>query len=87
LIESLDEQIATIDRELRALGVDHPYVPLLKTAPGIAWILAYTIAAEIGDSERFAGANKLAGYSGLCPKVVQSGDTDRRGPLTKHGPK
>jgi hypothetical protein len=42
LIESLDEQISQIERELRALGADHPYVPLLKTAPGIAWILAYT---------------------------------------------
>src|SRR5262249_2041545 len=37
LIESLDEQIATIDREPRVLGADHPYVPLLISAPGIAW--------------------------------------------------
>ena len=37
------EQIHELERELRALGADHPYVPLLRTAPGIAWILAYTI--------------------------------------------
>ncbi len=26
-------------------------------------------------------------YKGLCPRVNQSGEKDRRGPLTKHGPK
>jgi transposase len=86
LIESLDEQIAAIDRELRVLGVDHPYVPLLMTAPGIAWILAYTIASEIGDIGRFPTARKLIGYTGLCPRVYQSGQTDRRGALAKNGP-
>src|SRR5262249_53266567 len=86
LIESLDEQAAAIERELRALGVDHPYVPLLKTAPGIAWILAYTIASEIGDINRFPTARKLIGYTGLCPRVYQSGETDRRGPLARNGP-
>jgi transposase len=40
-------------------------VPLLTTVPGIAWVLAYTIAAEIGDIARFPSPRKLAGYSGL----------------------
>jgi len=55
--------------------------------PGISWILGYTIAAEIGDIARFATPAKLAGYSGLCPRVYQSGDNDRRGPLSKRGPR
>ncbi|MGH2968056.1 MAG: transposase [Solirubrobacteraceae bacterium] len=53
----------------------------------MAWVLAFTITAEIGDIDRFATAKKLVGYTGLCPKVNQSGDKDRRGPLSKHGPK
>jgi len=28
-------------------------VPLLLTVPGIGWVLAFTIAAEIGDISRF----------------------------------
>ena len=55
--------------------------------PGIAWVLGYTIAAEIGDIARFQTPKKLAGYTGLCPRVRQSGDIDRRGPLAKNGPK
>ena len=87
LIDDLERQIDGIERQLRALGADHPYVPLLLTVPGISWVLAYTIAAEIGDITRFASPRKLCGYSGLCPRVYQSGDSDRRGPLAKHGPK
>jgi transposase len=87
LIDDLDAQITDIDRELRALGADHRYVPLLLTVPGIGWVLAYTIAAEIGDIARFSSPKKLCGYTGLCPRVYQSGPKDRRGPLTHAGPK
>ena len=87
MIDDLDRQISGIERELRTLGADHRYVPLLMSAPGIAWVLGYTIAAEIGDISRFASPRKLAGYSGLCPRVYQSGQTDRRGHLTHAGPK
>jgi transposase len=86
LIEVLDEQIDSIERELRTLGAQHRYVPLLRTIPGIAWVLAYTIASEIGDISRFASPRKLIGYTGLCPRVYQSGEQDRRGPLSKHSP-
>ena len=30
---------------------------------------------------------QLTGYPGLCPRVSQSGEVDRRGPLAKHGPR
>jgi transposase len=86
LIDSLDEQIAVCERELRTLGADHRYMPLLITCPGIGWVLAFTIASEIGDISRFPSARKLVGYTGLCPRVDQSGERDRRGPLRKNGP-
>jgi transposase len=86
LIDDLEGQIAAINRKLREGHADHPYIPLLLSAPGIGWVLAFTIAAEIGEIERFPSPEKLAGYTGLCPRVNQSGDKDRRGPLTKHGP-
>jgi transposase len=55
--------------------------------PGISWVLAYTIAAELGDINRFPTPRKLAGYSGLCPRVYQSGERDLRGPLSKQSPR
>jgi transposase len=86
LIDDLEDQIDQVNRRLRAGHADHPYIPLLRSAPGIGWVLAFTIAAEIGRIERFESPSKLAGYTGLCPRVNQSGESDRRGPLTKHGP-
>jgi transposase len=86
LIDDLGAQIEDANRRLRAGHANHPYVPLLLSAPGIGSVLAFTIAGEIGEIERFESPAKLAGYTGLCPRVVQSGDSDRRGPLSKHGP-
>lgn len=87
LIDDLDRQIDECEGELRKLGADHRYIPLLITVPGISWVLAYTIASEIGDISRFGSPIKLSGYTGLCPKVRQSGSRDERGPLSKNGPK
>ena len=50
-------------------------------------MLAFTMTAEIGTIERFSSPEKLTGYTGLCPRVHQSGGSDRRGPLSKHGPR
>jgi transposase len=87
LIDDLEAQIDQVNSKLRASGAEHPYVPLLLTVPGVGWVLAFTIAAEIGEIERFPSPEKLTGYTGLCPRVLQSGDSDRRGPLSKHGPR
>jgi transposase len=87
LVDELDEEIHECELELKRLGADHPYVRLLTTIPGIAWTLGYTIAAEIGDIARFPTPVKLIGYTGLCPRVYQSGESDRRGPLRKNGPR
>ena len=86
LIDVFEEQISAIEKELRRLGAEHRYLPLLVTVPGIGWVLGYTIAAEIGDIGRFSSPAKLVGYTGLCPRVRQSGEVDWRGALSKHGP-
>jgi len=87
MIEGLDREIDALERELGELGADHPYVSLLATVPGIAWVLGYTIASEIGEIGRFSEPRKLVGYTGLCPRVYQSGEYDRRGQLAKNGPR
>jgi transposase len=86
VIDFLDRQIRTIDKRLHEAAKTDKVVQRLQTAPGIGPVFGATIAAEIGDITRFGSAAKLAGYSGLCPRVYQSGNTDRRGHLTKAGP-
>jgi transposase len=85
--DELDDETAATEQELRLLGADHRYLPLPLSVPGIAWLLGDTIAAEIGDSNRFASPKKLTSYTRLCPRAYQPGRSDRRGPLTHAGPR
>jgi transposase len=87
MVDELNIRIDACAHDLRALGADHPAIPLLMTVPGVGWLLASTIASEIGDIRRFPKPKKLVGYTGLCPLVRQSGNRDVRGPLAKNGPK
>ena len=87
LVDDLDRQIAAVRGRAAGDGRRPPLRPAARHGPGHRLILGYTIAAEIGDIGRFASPKRLAGYTGLCPQVYQSGHTDRRGSLAKNGPK
>ena len=56
---------------------DHPYVPLLLERPGIGWVLAFTIAAEIGEIERFACARR----SSPATPAFARGSSSRASPI------
>ena len=73
LIDDLEARIGQIAKELRRSGADHRYIPILMSAPGFGWITSFTVACEIADISRFASPVKLTGYTGLCPRVEDSG--------------
>ncbi len=58
---------------------------LIITIPGIDYITAVTILAEIVDHKRFADAEKMTSYAGLAPKHHNSRETVRTGGITKRG--
>jgi transposase len=57
----------------------------LQALRGMAQISAVTIAAELGNISRFAGARQLMGYSGAVPSEDSSGKRMKRGGITKTG--
>src|ERR687884_353579 len=77
---------AALERELRPLAGSDERARLLMTIPGVAELLGLTLASEIGDISRFPSARKLVGYSGLTPRIKQSGQSERVGRLSKAGP-
>jgi transposase len=85
IVRVLDERLIPIEQELRPIAHADERVALLVTIPGIGDLLGLTIASEIGDISRFASARKLVGYSGLTPRVYQSGEKSRTGKLSKSG--
>ena len=58
-------------------------VGLLMTIPGVGFISALTLYAEICDIKRFSNPDKLAHYAGLVPKVRQSGEHPSMGRESK----
>ena len=66
LIDDLEGQIDQIHRRLKDGHADHPYIPLLMSAPGIGWVLAFTIAAEIGEIERFSSPRSSPATPGFA---------------------
>lgn len=75
-LEQLRSQIARITLELRHQVCKTPAASRLRTIPGIGWVLAYTIQAEIGPIERFKSVRHLASYSLLAPLADDTGDED-----------
>jgi transposase len=51
---------------------------LLQTIPGIGAITALALIAEIGDASQFQNARQLAAYTGVTPRICESGSSVRR---------
>jgi transposase len=86
LIDFLDARIAPLDAELIPFANADSRAVLLDTIPGVAELLALTIAVEIGEVSRFTSPQKLVSYGRLAPRVHQSGQArPRSGPLSKSG--
>jgi len=62
-----------------------PLVEALRGLRGIDLISAATFVAAVGDLSRFETPSLLMGYLGLVPSERSSGDTIRRGGITKTG--
>jgi transposase len=58
---------------------------IVRTAPGIGPVLAATITGRLGDPHRFTSLAAVRSYSGLVPKVSQSGQAEHDGGITKAG--
>ena len=85
LIAVLDEQLATIDAELRQRARNDPRLQALCTIFGVGPVLAAHILAEVGEAGRFRRARQLVRVAGLDPVVSESAESRRRGKLSKQG--
>ncbi len=62
-----------------------PVVEALMALRGVKLITAMTIMAELGDITRFDSPRQLMSFLGLVPSETSSGQTRRRGGITKTG--
>jgi transposase len=62
-----------------------PVIAAYQALRGVAFTTAVTFVAEIGDVRRFETPRQLMGYLGLVPSEHSTGNTVRRGNITKAG--
>jgi transposase len=62
-----------------------PVVRALQALRGVDLIVAVTFVTEVGDLSRFETPRQLMCYLGLVPSERSTGDTVRRGGITKAG--
>jgi transposase len=82
----LEEQIRGIESRLDAIAKCDPRIALLVSIPGVGVRTAEVIVAHLPEAKRFRSADEVSAYAGLVPRQFQSGETDRRGRITRRGP-
>src|SRR5262250_3301081 len=80
-VERLEQAIREVVSEWSLAEV----VTALQAMRGIDLIAAVAILAEIGDLSRFQNPRELMAYLGLVPSESSTGDTVKRGGITKAG--
>ena len=84
-LREVQQEIVVVEAKLDALAVGDARVTLLRTIPGVGPRLSEAIVALLDQPQRFRKASEVSAYVGMVPKELDSGETQRRGPITKHG--
>ncbi|MFO7692811.1 MAG: IS110 family transposase [Vicinamibacterales bacterium] len=87
-LAQIEARLQALDAALTELAATLPYreaVGWLRCFRGIDTLTAITILAELHDVRRFPSARALMAYLGVVPGEHPSGETTRRGRVTKTG--
>ena len=87
LVDVLAEQIVVCEKEIvMALGeTSSGVIGFYQSVPAFGKVTCAVLATELGDLKRFASPEKAVAFVGLCPGEYSSGETIRRGRITRQG--
>lgn len=88
LIDELDDAKAQLWEEIQNPMYHNSLLrqeTIINSHIGCGVKLSTIISEEAGDIKRFESARQLVAYAGIDPKVIQSGEMDARGRMTKRG--
>src|SRR3979411_2989804 len=87
-VRQAQERLERLEQAIRAAVPDWSLAEIvtgLMAMRGLDLISAATLLAEIGDLSRFRTPQQLMAYLGLVPSEESTGNTIKRGPITKAG--
>ena len=88
MLTARDGELAAIEADLAGWYGRAPFadqVRRLAAYRGVDRLAALTLASEVCDWRRFGRAGAFMGFTGLVPSEYSSGQSTRRGHLTKAG--
>ena len=80
-----EQQIASLEEEIRTMVAEHELAPYVMSIPGVGPGVAAAFLAYVGDGSRFSNPAQVANYIGFVPRIDCSGETNRYGHITKEG--
>jgi transposase len=83
--KSMNEQIRNLERQLQHQANADSTEATYRSSPAVGPISARVLANELGDMSQFKNERQLFSYTGLTPSEHSSGDTIRKGAITKQG--
>ena len=85
VIKALDVELEAIEQRIEALYNDADPAGVVCSAPGLGVTLAAAILGRTGDLNRFDNLAGVRSFTGIVPKIDQSGLSDGHHGLTKAG--
>ena len=88
VVEDATARVKQFLKHIEQFVEGHALLPLVKALMsfrGVQILNATVIAAEIGDLRRFKSARQFMAFLGLVPSEQSSGNSVRRGSVTKTG--
>jgi len=85
IMRHLNAQLAYSDQTIEQLAAHDVRVQRLRTVPSVGPVTATAFVATIDDVRRFRRAHEVEAYLGLVPREFSSGESQRRGHITKAG--
>jgi len=85
VMRQVNQQVDYSDARIAALTQTDARVRRLQSVPNIGPVTAAAFVAALDDAQRFGRAHQVEAYLGLVPREWSSGETQRRGRITKAG--
>jgi transposase len=87
LVDVFDEQIVCCEKEIAETLEENSggVIKMYKSVPAFGKVTCAVLATELGDLKRFATPEKAVAFVGLCPGEYSSGESIRRGRITRQG--
>jgi transposase len=84
-LASLTKRIRAVETRIRQALADDPLVQRLLAQPGVGWVTAATLRAEVGRFDRFDTGKQLARFCGVTPRNASSGARQADAGLVRAG--